>query len=163
MYLLEKSGDDHSSIKPIPTTKLKDGRTRRRFVDLEIPANIPSPREPEGLATHPRGSMNDKPGLDRLVDAFAALSAGKLPTQDQITRILQVLLNSELLSGSPLSETLNSSTLDGNGPMGRRGRKVIQDVRGVVQAIAQFGMEKNSMWSGYIVLILHAQEGDRRR
>lgn len=87
---------------------------------------------------------SEQPLLNKLVDAFAALSAGKLPTQDQISRILQKLLHSDLLNldQSPEADS-QPAFLSGTGPASRRGRKVLEDVRNLLQAGLQFGMEKN--------------------
>ncbi|CAA7268403.1 unnamed protein product [Cyclocybe aegerita] len=76
--------------------------------------------------------------VDKVVDALAALKEGKLPTQGQLNRFLQVLLKSEFLK-----EELGRFTT-GNGPTSRQGRKVVRDVKEVVEACLQFSMEKNA-------------------
>ncbi|KAJ3514706.1 hypothetical protein NLJ89_g2228 [Agrocybe chaxingu] len=80
----------------------------------------------------------DHSTVDKVVDALAALKEGKLPTQEQLNRFLQVLLKSEFLK-----EELGRFTT-GNGPTSRQGRKVLWDVREVVEAFLQFAMEKNA-------------------
>lgn len=91
--------------------------------------------------------VQSKSALERLVDASAALSSGKLPSQTQITRLLQVLLNSDLLTpsqGPKVDDSpLSRAVMQGTGPTSLRGMKVLSDVRDVIQAVVQFGLEKN--------------------
>lgn len=75
--------------------------------------------------------------VDKIVDILAAFSAGKLPSQAQLSRFLQNLLKSELLKED------GSKMVFSTGPMSKEGRKVLEDVRNLVQAILQFGLEKN--------------------
>lgn len=75
--------------------------------------------------------------VDKFLDVLAALNAGKLPTQTQLARFLQIILHSELLrddGGAPVS---------GHGPMSKEGRRVLGDIKGLVQAVLKFGLEKN--------------------
>lgn len=81
----------------------------------------------------------ERPVVDKIVDVLAALNAGKLPTQDQISSFLQVLLKSELLR----EVQDKGKVVPGYGPLSKEGRKVLADVRALVQAALQFGMEKN--------------------
>ncbi|KAJ2936572.1 hypothetical protein H1R20_g527, partial [Candolleomyces eurysporus] len=90
---------------------------------------------------NPYEGVDEKTVIDKLVDVFAALSKGKLPTQDQFTRMLQVLLSSDVLRSSPI--TMAAESIYGTGPSSRRGQKVIEDARNLVQAMLQFTMEKN--------------------
>ncbi|KAF8999148.1 hypothetical protein BDQ17DRAFT_1328488 [Cyathus striatus] len=66
---------------------------------------------------------------DKFIDILVALNAGKLPSQEQLSRIFRYVLKSELLCD--------------DGPTSRIGRKVIGDAREVVQSMLQLGMEKN--------------------
>lgn len=88
------------------------------------------------------GDEDEKPLLDKLVDAFAALSAGKVPSQDQVSRMVQMLLHSDLLIPGSEADS-RPALLNGTGPTSRRGRKVLEDVHTLLQAGLQFGMEKN--------------------
>ncbi|RXW20171.1 hypothetical protein EST38_g5682 [Candolleomyces aberdarensis] len=92
--------------------------------------------------SNPYEHVDEKTAIDKLVDMFAALSKGKLPTQDQFTRMLQVLLSSDVLRTSPTTMAAAAS-IYGTGPNSRRGQKVIEDARNLVQAMLQFTMEKN--------------------
>ncbi|KAF8157043.1 hypothetical protein B0H34DRAFT_859634 [Crassisporium funariophilum] len=80
----------------------------------------------------------ERPMVDKVVDVLAALNAGKLPSQAQFTHILQASLRSDLLTDD------RGKVVPGNGPMSKQGRKVLGDVRDLVQALLRFGLEKNS-------------------
>jgi len=102
---------------------------------------------PPNSQQHTNGSsptVAERPLLDKIVDALAALNAGKLPTQEQFTRLFQQLLKSELLKDNA------GKVVSGNGPMSKQGRKVIGDVRVLIHALLQFGMEKNGACYIYI-------------
>ena len=79
-------------------------------------------------------------GVNKLVAVVTALNAGKLLSQDQLSACLRYTLNSELLR-----EDTGTDVLPGNGPMSIQGRKVLSELRNVIQATLQFGMEKNGM------------------
>jgi len=84
-----------------------------------------------------------QPGItavDKIVDILVAFNSGKLPSQTQLSRFLQTLLSSPLLK--PDGDNNNISTR-AHGPRSKEGRKVLNDVRALVQAILQFGLEKN--------------------
>ena len=89
----------------------------------------------------------ERPAVDKVVDVLAALNAGKLPTQDQISRFLHVLLKSELLK----DVEDKGKVIPGYGPLSTQGRKVLADIRALVQAALQFGMEKNSAFRFLLV------------
>jgi hypothetical protein len=76
--------------------------------------------------------------LDKLVDAFAAINAGKLPSQAQLTKILQLFVNF-------LRKERNGTTpLRGyKGPLSGRGRKLVADVQDIAEAMLQIGMQFN--------------------
>ncbi|PPQ93758.1 hypothetical protein CVT25_008138 [Psilocybe cyanescens] len=96
--------------------------------------------EPTATPSLARGTPSDveRPIVDKVVDVLVALNAGKLPTQDQISHILQALLKSELLRED------KGKIIAGNGPTSKQGRKVLGDVKGLVQAALRFGLEKNA-------------------
>ena len=79
--------------------------------------------------------------VDKIVDILVAFNAGKLPSQAQLSRFLQILLSSELLRQDGGSENIGKTT--GVGPTSKDGRKVLSDVRNLVQSMLQFGLEKN--------------------
>ncbi|KAH6900941.1 hypothetical protein BKA70DRAFT_1159081 [Coprinopsis sp. MPI-PUGE-AT-0042] len=83
------------------------------------------------------------PALEKVVDVVAAFRAGKLPAQDQITRMLQVLLNSQLLRDGLEQGARLAQSRDGTGPTSARGLQVLRDLRAVVQAALEFSIEKN--------------------
>ncbi|KAF8799742.1 hypothetical protein BYT27DRAFT_7119732 [Phlegmacium glaucopus] len=94
------------------------------------------------LSKHPqrleRGSPAVERGtIDKIIDILAAFNAGKLPSQTQLSKFLRNLLKSELLKQD------GRKIISSAGPMSKEGRKVLGDVRNLVQAILQFGLEKN--------------------
>lgn len=72
--------------------------------------------------------------IQKIAQVLAALSASKLPSQEQINQASRVFLKSGILHAAGDS---------GYGPLSERGREVLRDVEEVVQAIMQFGLEKN--------------------
>jgi hypothetical protein len=95
------------------------------------------PLLPKHAAHHNRSSVLVQRGtVDKIVDILVAFNAGKLPSQAQLSRFLQILLSSELLKQDGGRET-------SVGPMSKDGRKVLNDVRNLVQSMLQFGLEKN--------------------
>jgi len=87
----------------------------------------------------PCTEASERSVVDKFVDALAALEAGKVPSQDQISGFLQVLLKSELLKED------RGKVVPGNGPTSKQGRKVLRGVKVLIQALLQFGMEKNGV------------------
>ena len=77
--------------------------------------------------------------VDKIVDILVAFNAGKLPSQAQLSRFLQILLSSELLRHDGSASKKTTSV----GPMSKNGQKVLNDVRNLVQSMLQFGLEKN--------------------
>ncbi|TFY58408.1 hypothetical protein EVJ58_g6438 [Rhodofomes roseus] len=73
--------------------------------------------------------------LARAADVLAAVKAGKLPSEEQLIHALQLLLRSTVLN--PDSEVTDY------GALSDIGREAITDVRRAVEAIIQFGLEKN--------------------
>ncbi|KAG6907809.1 hypothetical protein DXG01_007291 [Tephrocybe rancida] len=72
--------------------------------------------------------------LDKFIDVLAGRQSGKLPSQDQLAAILRSALSSSILKGDP--QILS-------GPCSKDGKRVLVDVREVLEAMLQFGMEKN--------------------
>lgn len=75
--------------------------------------------------------------LQKVVDVLAALKAKKLPSQNQLNAILQVLLRSDVLN------------VHGYRPTSDDARKVVLDVRECVQALLQIGLEKNGEYHAF--------------
>ena len=86
---------------------------------------------------HPSGLVQ-RGTVDKIVDILVAFNAGKLPSQTQLSRFLRILLSSELLRQDGIGNKTTSV-----GPMSKDGRKVLNDVRNLVQSMLQFGLEKN--------------------
>lgn len=72
--------------------------------------------------------------LDKLADVLAALHVGKLPSQDQLNRAIQLALRSDIL---------NPAAKLGYGTLNNSGKKVVADVRKILDAVLQLGLEKN--------------------
>ena len=97
---------------------------------------------------HPRCELPESPSdepLTKLIDVLTALSIGKLPSQSQINHFLRQILHSNTFQASQTiqSQIAPDEVSQGRGPFSRRGKKVIQDVIHVIEALLQFGMEKN--------------------
>lgn len=78
--------------------------------------------------------------ISALAQAYGALQAGKLPTSEQLDRMVRKLLSSSLLQpdiGGMLSGKV------GGGKLSARGRNVVVQERRVIQAIARLVLEKN--------------------
>ena len=92
--------------------------------------------------------------IDKIIDILVAFNSGKLPSQTQLSRFLRILLSSELLrqdhghGGIGIGNKTTSV-----GPMSKDGRKVLNDVRNLVQSMLQFGLEKNGTNLKIILLV----------
>lgn len=74
--------------------------------------------------------------LDRGVDILAALQSGKYPSQSQLNVAIQLMITSSLLQ--------SDDKLLSGGPLSDNGRRIVQDVRVLLESVLQLGMEKNS-------------------
>lgn len=81
--------------------------------------------------------------LGKFVDIVAALKAGKLPSQQQTSRLLQVALKSDFLQHRDSGNALDDNYLYGFGPTSKRGAKTLISLASMLQAALEFGMEKN--------------------
>lgn len=100
----------------------------------------------------PPPSAPSRPPLNKFADILSALRSGKLPSQTQINQLLQHVLRLELLQSTRDPESAATpEVLRGDGPLSTSGRRVIQDLEEVIQAVLQFGMEKNGTAS-FIIL-----------
>ena len=79
--------------------------------------------------------------IERLADALGALQVGKLPSQAQIDTLLFRLLRSNIFDFD--------GKIHGSGTISRHGRQVVQDVHDVLEALKQFGLDKNGKISDY--------------
>ncbi|KAF9076606.1 hypothetical protein BDP27DRAFT_1398255 [Rhodocollybia butyracea] len=67
----------------------------------------------------------------KLVHVLSALRTGKLPSQDQVNRLIKAALRSKLLES------------DGEGELSPAGRQVVRDLRKLLGTVVIFGQEKN--------------------
>ncbi|KAH9477709.1 hypothetical protein JR316_0009935 [Psilocybe cubensis] len=123
-------------------SKAKASGEREPLLPKHRPHAIAEPSRPRATAADV-----ERPIVEKVVDVLVALNAGKLPSQDQISRLLQALLNSELLRED------KGKVISGNGPTSKQGRKVLADVKGLVQAVLRFGLEKNGAKRIYLLSI----------
>ncbi|KAJ6499679.1 hypothetical protein C8R47DRAFT_295418 [Mycena vitilis] len=75
--------------------------------------------------------------FDKLADIIGAMNSGKIPSQDQVSGLLQHALRSELLrdpsNGLPVTA----------GPLSRQGVILMLEIRELVDAVLRVGLEKN--------------------
>lgn len=92
-------------------------------------ASLPSRRDVEN-------ALPSKGTRIQVAQAAGALQAGKLPSQDQISKMLSIVSESDVLKagGGPNSRTAR---------MGPEGQRVLENVRAVLRAFKQWGEEKN--------------------
>ena len=122
----------------------------------------PDEREPLLQNNHARPTQHasglvERGTVDKLVDILVAFNAGKLPSQAQLSRFLRILLSSELLRQESGIKTTSV------GPMSKDGRKVLNDVRNLVQSMLQFGLEKNGTFQKMKNLLSHYDNKIYRR
>lgn len=72
----------------------------------------------------------------KLAEFLDAIQKGKLPSQDQLNIILRTILKSSLLRD-------DSHVVPRYGSLSQSGERVLEDVREMVEALLQIGMEKN--------------------
>ena len=101
------------------------------------PRQTRSEREPLLPTVNPRDRLPPPQSqLDKAVDIAAAVTAGKLPSNDQFARTLQFFLR------FLRSEALPQS----NGPLSQRGQKLVQDIEEIVDSTLQITTELNCKW-----------------
>jgi hypothetical protein len=71
--------------------------------------------------------------LEKAADVAAAIAAGKLPSNDQLARVLRVVLR--FLRSEPVPE--------GDEALSRRGQRLVKDVEEIVEATLQVAVELN--------------------
>ena len=74
--------------------------------------------------------------MDKTTSVIAALRAGKQPSQSQTNAVIEKLLQSELLQVEKTA---------GGGELSQNGRKLAQDLRGILEAYKTYGAHKNRM------------------
>lgn len=79
--------------------------------------------------------------FQKMAEVLAALNIGKYPSQDQISRALQKLLKSSALRPDAPTEVLGTRPSSG---VSISGRRFIEHVREIIEAVLQIGLEKNS-------------------
>jgi hypothetical protein len=97
-----------------------------------------SEREPllPSYRDDPTGLEPPEPLFYKIAEFLNALQKGKLPSQDQLNIILQNILKSSLLRD-------DSHVVPRYGSLSQSGERVLDDVREMVEALLQIGMEKN--------------------
>ena len=125
------------------------GRSKSR--DNEREPLLPRHTNARGskLNPPPDTRRSERSIVDKIVDVLTALENGKVPSQDQLSGFLQVLLKSRSL------EEERGEVVPGNGPTSKQGRKVLRDARALIQALLQFGMEKNGTYDTDILQNSH--------
>ena len=119
-------------------------RRRRSTEDDREPLLSPHP-----AAEAPAGSYTDE-----AADILAALRVGKLPSQEQTNTALRQMLRLDVLyvNGGDSKSARVLGRAQQYGPLSERGKTVINDIREIIEAIVQFGMEKNSPYFRVIPL-----------
>ena len=79
--------------------------------------------------------------MDKTTSVIAALRAGKQPSQSQTNAFIEKLLESELLQAEQTA---------GGGELSQNGRKLAQDLRGILEAYKIYGAHKNRMVPFYL-------------
>lgn len=114
---------------------------RRRSAPSERAPLLPKYHpKPEAAAPQPLPVDPPRSATDRILAVLAALSAGQLPDQAQVSRALQALLSSDIFR----AEVDRGAVGTGEGPMSTTGHRVLGGARELAQALLRFGDEKNS-------------------
>jgi hypothetical protein len=111
------------------------------------------PKPTPSHTTHP-SVERETTVIDKITNILVDLNTGKLPSQTQLSKFLQNLLSSQLLKQDHGNKT------SGHGPLSKEGRKVLSDVRNLVQAMLQFGLEKNGINSFYTTWLSNNEYAD---
>ena len=115
---------------------------RRRSAPSERAPLLPKYHpKTEPAAPQPPSVDPPRSATDRILAVLAALSAGQLPDQAQVSRALQTLLDSDLFR----AEEGGGAAGPVGGPASTAGRRVLDEARLVAQALLRVGTEKNGM------------------
>lgn len=79
-------------------------------------------------------------GLEKIAQMSAAVNAGKMPSSDQLATIVQRLLKSNMLQPELGSRVAGKV---GGGRLSDKGRTLVLETRGLLEALVQFGMTHN--------------------
>jgi hypothetical protein len=103
----------------------------------DIMSNMPSASSAvDSTVRNVRSAMPNKGTRIQVAKVMGAFEAGKLPSQDQIGKMIDVVLNSDTLkaTGGPGSRTAR---------LGVEGQRVLEKTQGVLAALRDWGAEKN--------------------
>lgn len=85
-----------------------------------------------------------KTPLEKAADVIAALRAGKLPSQTQISTFLKTALQSQVIDPHALQAATSQAHLIGGESLSKSGRRLLADVRELIEASIEWGQAKNS-------------------
>lgn len=102
------------------------------------------PLLPKHSHSAPKEQVPDpKNPLQKVTDILAGLKAGKLPSTAQVDQALRVLLRTGFLDAEQLGNGNGNGNENGNGEVGNDAKKVVNDVKELVESILVIGSEKN--------------------
>jgi hypothetical protein len=100
-------------------------------------------------------SDSESPRYDEVfADVVAAINAGKLPSQAQLDHAARIVLNSGVL---------NVHDSSGPGTLSENWRQIIGDVREIIEATVEIGLQKNGIFVAYdycCIVLTPASKGD---
>ncbi|KAJ7128106.1 hypothetical protein C8R46DRAFT_972805 [Mycena filopes] len=97
-------------------------------------------KSPEKTPLLPKSRPSEQPPysvFDRLADIAGAVNSGKIPSQDQVSRLLQHALRSEFLQDP------GNSLPSHGGPLSQQGVTLVFEIRELVDSVLRIGLEKN--------------------
>ncbi|KAJ7136079.1 hypothetical protein C8R44DRAFT_392980 [Mycena epipterygia] len=97
-------------------------------------------KSPEKAPLLPKSRPTDEPphsAFEKLADIIGAVNSGKLPSQDQVSGLLQHALRSEFLRDP--GNTLPTH----GGSVSRRGITLVLEIRQLIDSVLRIGLEKN--------------------
>ncbi|ORX33457.1 hypothetical protein BD324DRAFT_639861 [Kockovaella imperatae] len=97
-----------------------------------------SPFNPNNLPSRDdvRRAIPSKGSRIKVAEAIGAIQAGKLPSQDQLSKLIQLVLDSDVLS-------VNGGVGSRTARMGAQGQDILNKVKAVLNAVQAWGDEKN--------------------
>ena len=111
-------------------------------MDLQLETNKMSSEANQPLLPTSNQDLNQlQPSvstLNKFIEITAALRSGKLPTQEQVDKLLQNLSNSDIL---------NSDAIGRTGRFSAEGSLVVEDIRVVIESLQRLGKEKNGSFT----------------
>ncbi|KIJ69680.1 hypothetical protein HYDPIDRAFT_104272, partial [Hydnomerulius pinastri MD-312] len=109
------------------------------------PSREPGPedREPLLQSSSAHSLQSPRSQLEKAADVVAAIQAGKLPSQEQINRALQTCMRTSCYLRVPEPECQRHDPHNALGPLSDGSRRIIEDVRNVLQSILEFGVQNN--------------------